>query len=420
MLPDDEVPQSADGPPPTPLSPTPLPPPIPPPAEETSVPAEVVPDSAGVRFVSDVTSRVPAGVNPYQPPTDSAMPVVSPELATAQPAFSPADVRPHPGLGMAIVWTIALAVAQTALTIGMLLAYFAFLAATGTPTDQLENSLGDLTGALIVGATVTTLVVAWAITRLMLGRDYLRLVGWRGFSPLQLLWVVLLVLPLQAVAGEVSAWAAEVFPSFNGAMFMDMSQLPLVLVVIGGCVLPAMGEELLFRGFFSRGLMGNYGIALGSLLATLLFAVMHLDPVQVCGTFLLGLGFQYVFFTSRSLLLAMTSHFLNNLLAFLMMRLSTQAAAGDVSASDHLPPLVVLASLIVLPPLLGLLFQSRTFWRLPDGKYWSPSRPSCEGPPAALGARGETRRPSLLLVLVMVVAYALFVLAIVSSDSLVS
>jgi membrane protease YdiL (CAAX protease family) len=381
-------------------------------------PDDETPNPADIPFVPDIPSRVPTDFNPYQPPGDASLPGESAEIVAelATPPMEPA--RPHPGLGMAIVWTIAVAAAQLVVTLVVLVFYIALLVATGTPPGELESSLGDLSGALLIIATLTTLAVAWTIARLMLGRDCLRLVGWRGFAPLQLLWVVLLVLPLQAIAGEASAWAAEVLPSFNGEMFMDMSQLPLVLIVVGGCLLPAVGEELLFRGFFSRGLMGNYGLGLGALLATLLFALMHLDPVQVCGTFVLGLGFQYVFVTSRSLLLSMTSHFLNNLFAFVMMRLSRQDAAADLSASDHMPPLIVLASFAVLPPLLGLLYQSRTFWRLPDGVYWSPLRVSCEAPPPSLGARAETHRPSLLLVLVMVIAYALFVLAIVNSGSL--
>jgi len=254
----------------------------------------------------------------------------------------------------------------------------------------------------------------------MLGPNWLRLVGGRGFAPLHLGLVVLLVLPLGIVAGEVSAWAAEVLPSFSDDMLADMSELPLWLVFVAGCLLPALGEELFFRGFLSRGLIGNCGLLEGTLLTSVLFGLLHIDPVQACGTFVLGLGFQYIFWTTKTLALPIVAHLLNNMLAFVMLRLATEpfGVAETVSETpaapaEHVPLLVALAALAALIPLLLLLYQTRARWTLPDGSVWTPGYISGESPPPALGAAAKTRWPNGLLLLAAAVTYGLLILSLV-------
>ena len=63
---------------------------------------------------------------------------------------------------------------------------------------------------------------------------------------------------------------------------------PWWLLLVAGCILPGFGEEIFFRGFLSRGLVGRHGVIGGTLIASLLFGLIHVDPVQASGAFLLG------------------------------------------------------------------------------------------------------------------------------------
>lgn len=358
---------------------------------------------------------LPPSMNPYAAPAEMGVGPLAGKVVTAE--LTP--LRPQPGLGMAIVWTLLLAVMQIVFSIVVAIAASVYWLVQGKSADELAGLLeSELNVVLLPGATLVTLLSAWGLARLMLGRDYLRLVGWRGFAPLHLVWVLLLVLPLGILGGEVAAWADEVLPSFLGETMDGMSELPLAVIFLGGCLFPALGEELFFRGFLSRGLLGRHGLLAGSVAASLLFAIIHIDPVQACGTFVLGLGFQYIFLTTRSLALPIVAHLLNNMLAFAMVLLDDEPlVAATVSTEvEHVPLLVTVASLAVLVPLLGLLYQTRTRWVLPGGERWHPPFLSCEGPPPELAARTLVAWPRPLLVVALAVAYAGLIAAVATSD----
>jgi hypothetical protein len=189
-------------------------------------------------------------------------------------------------------------------------------------------------------------------------------------------------------------------------------------------LLPALGEEIFFRGFLSRGLVGNHGVIWGSLIASIFFAVVHVAPVQVCGVFILGLGMQYVFLTTRSLLAPIVLHMLNNSIAFVLMRhgddFRVEGITDDV-VENALPEVahaswpLVCAAIAATAAICWVLYLSRTRWILPKGDEWSPGYFATESPPKELSARAVTAWPGILPVLVLVVAFGLFVAAFVFS-----
>lgn len=82
-----------------------------------------------------------------------------------------------------------------------------------------------------------------------------------------------------------------------------------VVFVVG--VLPAVFEELFFRGILLNGLKG-YGKAAACLLCGGLFSLYHQSPVQTVYPFCCGAVFAWVALTSGSVLPTMVSHFINN------------------------------------------------------------------------------------------------------------
>ena len=92
-------------------------------------------------------------------------------------------------------------------------------------------------------------------------------------------------------------------PSMDGFGFVG------VLFVIG--VLPAIFEEILFRGLLLKGLrsFGEVGVVL---LCGGLFALFHQNPAQTLYQFCCGVAFAYVALKSGSILPTILSHFINN------------------------------------------------------------------------------------------------------------
>lgn len=108
----------------------------------------------------------------------------------------------------------------------------------------------------------------------------------------------------------------------------------LFLQFIALCVLPAVTEELFFRGAL-QGLLRPCGSAAAIFGPALLFSLLHLDAIQgltalVCGVFLGWLAER-----SGSILPGILLHFVNNCLAFCNLYLRLYAP-GDVSFAFEL------------------------------------------------------------------------------------
>lgn len=86
--------------------------------------------------------------------------------------------------------------------------------------------------------------------------------------------------------------------------------------VVSMAFLAPILEELLFRGAIQGMLMRYFKNPwIGILLASLLFGIIHLNPVQMFYATCLGVGFGWIYYRTGSLLPAMSGHILNNSLA---------------------------------------------------------------------------------------------------------
>jgi membrane protease YdiL (CAAX protease family) len=78
-------------------------------------------------------------------------------------------------------------------------------------------------------------------------------------------------------------------------------------------VLPAVIEELLFRGVILKSLK-QYGTVMAVLLSSAMFAAFHLNPAQTVYQFILGIMFAAIALRTGNLVLCMLLHFINNFL----------------------------------------------------------------------------------------------------------
>lgn len=105
-------------------------------------------------------------------------------------------------------------------------------------------------------------------------------------------------------------------PDFMEKIFLDyrMSGVySFIAVVIAAPIL----EELIFRGIILKGLLKNYSPLKSILISSLLFGLVHLNPWQFIGAFILGSLSSWVYFKTNKLTLPIIIHMTNNFLAFL-------------------------------------------------------------------------------------------------------
>lgn len=172
-----------------------------------------------------------------------------------------------------------------------------------------------------LGAIVLTLVFLLKVTRLKT-KD-LRIMLPAPWSPGFCLSVFLGVANLANLAGALinrltgSPATSEMLPSGGPELLMQFLTL---------CVMPAIAEELLFRGAF-QGLMRPCGSAAAIFAPALLFGVLHLDLAQGLTAFACGVFLGWLAERSGSILPGMLLHLVNNALAFLTIYLRYYAPA---------------------------------------------------------------------------------------------
>jgi membrane protease YdiL (CAAX protease family) len=92
----------------------------------------------------------------------------------------------------------------------------------------------------------------------------------------------------------------------------------IAILFIG--VLPALSEELLFRGIILNGFKHEFGGLRALIYSSLIFALMHALIPRMVITFFLGIMFGIVVRLSGSVILAMILHLLNNMLAIFLLQ----------------------------------------------------------------------------------------------------
>ncbi|MFH1936272.1 MAG: CPBP family intramembrane glutamic endopeptidase [Bacteroidota bacterium] len=153
---------------------------------------------------------------------------------------------------------------------------------------------------------------------------------------------------------------------------LELTEAFLNVNTIGGfllnllmiAVLPAIGEELLFRGLLQRlfhDWLGNIHGAI--ILAGILFGAMHLQFYGVLPRVVLGILFGYLFFWSGSLWIPIFAHFLNNAVAVTVSFLEKNNIIGtsleEFGSSDSL--FLILSSMVVTALALYLFWHSTHF-----------------------------------------------------------
>lgn len=92
---------------------------------------------------------------------------------------------------------------------------------------------------------------------------------------------------------------------------------PYTLVIMA--ILPAIGEELVFRGALQNLMIRKFGIRPGIFITALIFTIIHRQFYNVLPMFALSLLLGYVYYLTGSLLTTIAMHLINNALSLFMV-----------------------------------------------------------------------------------------------------
>lgn len=127
-------------------------------------------------------------------------------------------------------------------------------------------------------------------------------------------------------------------------------------------VLPAIGEELVFRGMIQTELFrasNNHHVAIWT--SALLFSAFHMQFFGFVPRMLLGALFGYLYLWSGNLAVAMLAHFVNNGFSLLMMYLNQ---TGVITMEVDTPEAAPWPALVLFTAVAGaLLYYIHQFYR---------------------------------------------------------
>lgn len=142
-------------------------------------------------------------------------------------------------------------------------------------------------------------------------------------------------------------------PAFEFLSFSNFGMLVVDIVLVA--LLPAICEELVFRGTVMNGLK-KYGVASMIVLSGLMFSIMHLSIEQSIYQFVLGMVLASVSMITGSVVASMVLHFFNNALVLALNFISptTESVLWQPTCTwDHIAPFVF--AIVSLALIFGLL-----------------------------------------------------------------
>lgn len=138
-------------------------------------------------------------------------------------------------------------------------------------------------------------------------------------------------------------------PDFLVELFYQKFMLDsFVLSMFLLTVLPAVLEEILFRGFILFGLRRHYSARKSIIVSSLLFGIVHLNPWQFMTAFLLGLLFAWVALKTKSIILPVIGHFFNNMMALIAARYFDMKMNPGENPEFQSPEIVITALLLCI------------------------------------------------------------------------
>lgn len=158
----------------------------------------------------------------------------------------------------------------------------------------------------------------------------------------------------------------NVFPSLNWFLEMQNSMADMIKGFIGSenaviiafihiGIVPALFEEVMFRGYIQRAFEKSWGVIAAIIVSGFVFGAYHIQPSNLIPLSMLGIIFAYVTYISNSLIPAMVAHLLNNGGQVIYGSMNKEFLEAEMTTKLEISPLLIVASLILSAGLIYLL-----------------------------------------------------------------
>lgn len=200
------------------------------------------------------------------------------------------------------------------LIIGVSYFGYSFIAMFHIQNDMLRNGLGTILLGLPAGMYL-----------LFQEKPNKEKVRFRFLSWKAILLLLVITIALEIVTIEVNVATSLIFSSYTTDLISsDVSGGSFWVSLICMAVLPAVFEELSFRGVFFQEYRSAYGAWAGALLSGFLFGIYHMNMRQFVFAFLCGVFFALLVEAANSIAASMFLHFMMNAISCIAIYATAQ------------------------------------------------------------------------------------------------
>lgn len=136
-----------------------------------------------------------------------------------------------------------------------------------------------------------------------------------------------------AIVSEPLAMLLPPMPDSLKSALQSLTGGPLWVAVLCACIFAPLFEEWLCRGVIMRGFLKHTSPLTAIVVSAAFFAVIHMNPWQAVGAFILGCLFGLVYWKTGSLKLTMLMHCANNAFCIALSRIP---GAEDIETTMQL------------------------------------------------------------------------------------
>lgn len=178
----------------------------------------------------------------------------------------------------------------------------------------------------------------------------------RGCKAMHIASAIIMIIGAMMLGIVLTAFTSTIFKESATNVDISMNSLlgdTFIVTLLIVAVMPAICEELMFRGYILTAMENKLKPASAVLLSAALFGVYHMSVVKFFTTGLIGLAICYVAYKTKSIIPGMIMHFINNGLSCVIMYYPDQAGKimplfleEKLSAVDVIVLLVIGAMLV--------------------------------------------------------------------------
>lgn len=278
---------------------------------------------------------------------------------------------------MAICWVVIALVAFN--IVGAVAGVIAVIATTGasdvaTIMEQMQTNYDAIFMANTAGQVLIFALATLLLTKLHAVKGqrkaFLRLQISPNVWKVTLLSVILFIAsqPLILFLGWLNSFlpVPEIFAQLQETMMETItnylrSDNPIYMAVFYIGVVPAVCEEIMYRGYVMRSFEQKWSIMTAIIVSGIIFGMYHIQPSNILPLSALGILLAYITYISDSLIPAMVAHLVNNGGQVLASSVYPEMLDQQMSPDMELPWGLIVISVIITAGLLYFLHTMRPY-----------------------------------------------------------